>query len=129
VPQVHTFGGVNGVVGKPELGHEQVGAHIVGECAADSRSFHYTAATESVETSAELAARFVRDAVPLLDALRGGAVRMTGSRADAEDLLQETMLHSYESSIWAAETALSCTAWMRSSRTASIRSSLSGKWR
>lgn len=95
MPQVHTFGGVNGVVGKPETGHEHVGAHVVGGCAADSRSFHYTAATESVETSAELAARFVRDAVPLLDALRGGAVRMTGSRADAEDLLQETMLQAY----------------------------------
>jgi RNA polymerase sigma-70 factor (ECF subfamily) len=42
-----------------------------------------------------LAARFVRDAVPLLDALRGRAVGMTGSRADAEDLLQETMLQAY----------------------------------
>lgn len=53
------------------------------------------ARTESVETSGELAARFVRDAIPLLDELRGSAARMTRCRADAEDLLQETALKAY----------------------------------
>jgi Sigma-70 region 2 len=43
-------------------------------------------------TDAELRARFERDAIPLLDQLYGGALRMTRNRTDAEDLLQETML-------------------------------------
>jgi RNA polymerase sigma-70 factor (ECF subfamily) len=55
------------------------------------------AGTKSVESSAELKARFVRDAVPLLDELRGSAVRMTSSRIDADDLLQETALRAYAS--------------------------------
>ena len=47
------------------------------------------------ETDAELAARFARDVIPLLDALFGGAMRMTLQRADAEDLVQETMVRAY----------------------------------
>ncbi|OBF36714.1 RNA polymerase subunit sigma-24 [Mycobacterium sp. ACS1612] len=43
----------------------------------------------------ELAARFTRDAIPLLDGLYPRAVRMTHSRADAEDLLQETALKAF----------------------------------
>ena len=49
----------------------------------------------SKETDAELAARFQRDAIPLLDQLYGGALRMTRNPADAEDLLQETMVKAY----------------------------------
>ena len=48
------------------------------------------------ETDAELAARFERDVVPLLDTLFGGAMRMTLQRADAEDLVQETMVQAYK---------------------------------
>jgi RNA polymerase sigma-70 factor (ECF subfamily) len=48
-----------------------------------------------VESDAELAARFERDALPFLDMLFNGALRMTRSRADAEDLLQDTMLRAY----------------------------------
>ncbi len=44
----------------------------------------------------ELAARFVVEAVPLLDSLGRGARRLTQSEADAEDLLQDTLLHAYE---------------------------------
>jgi RNA polymerase sigma-70 factor (ECF subfamily) len=40
-------------------------------------------------------ARFERDAIPLLDQLYGGALRMTRNPADAEDLLQETMVKAY----------------------------------
>lgn len=47
------------------------------------------------ETDAELMARFERDAIPLLDQLYGGALRMTRNPADAEDLLQETMVKAY----------------------------------
>jgi RNA polymerase sigma-70 factor (ECF subfamily) len=48
-----------------------------------------------VESDAELAARFVRDAVPVLDQLHGGAWRLTRNTADAEDLVQDTMLKAY----------------------------------
>ncbi len=47
------------------------------------------------ETDAELMARFERDAIPLIDQLYGGALRMTRNPADAEDLLQETMVKAY----------------------------------
>jgi RNA polymerase sigma-70 factor, ECF subfamily len=48
--------------------------------------------TRSSETDAELSAQFERYAIPLLDPLYVGALRMTRNRADAEELLQETML-------------------------------------
>ena len=47
------------------------------------------------ETVEALTARFERDAVPLIPQLYGGARRMTRSPADAEDLVQETMLKAY----------------------------------
>jgi RNA polymerase sigma-70 factor (ECF subfamily) len=47
------------------------------------------------ETDAELADRFRRDAIPLMDQLYGGALRLTHDRQDAEDLAQETMLRAY----------------------------------
>jgi RNA polymerase sigma-70 factor, ECF subfamily len=52
-------------------------------------------AAQSNESDAELTARFERDAVPLLDQLYGAARRLTRSRADAEDLVQDTMLRAY----------------------------------
>jgi RNA polymerase sigma-70 factor (ECF subfamily) len=52
-------------------------------------------AARSDESDAELTARFERDAIPLLDALYGGALRMTRNRSDAEDLVQDTMLRAY----------------------------------
>ena len=54
-----------------------------------------TGPSRSKETDAELTARFERDAIPLLDQLYGGALRMTRNPADAEDLLQETMVKAY----------------------------------
>jgi RNA polymerase sigma-70 factor, ECF subfamily len=47
------------------------------------------------ESDTALTARFERDAIPLLDQLYGGALRMTRNPADAEDLLQETMVKAY----------------------------------
>ena len=41
--------------------------------------------------------RFQREALPLLDSLYAGALRMTRNPADAEDLVQETMLRAYRS--------------------------------
>jgi RNA polymerase sigma-70 factor, ECF subfamily len=47
------------------------------------------------ETDAALAQRFQQDVIPLMDQLVGGALRLTRNRADAEDLVQETMLRAY----------------------------------
>jgi len=47
------------------------------------------------ESDAELTARFERDAIPMLDVLYGAARRLTRSRTDAEDLVQDTMLRAY----------------------------------
>src|ERR1700750_2149811 len=48
------------------------------------------------ETDAALTARFERVAIPLLDQLYGGALRMTRNPADAEDLLEETLVKVYD---------------------------------
>lgn len=48
------------------------------------------------ETDAQLAERFERDALPLLDQLYGGALRMTRNPADAEDLVQEAYMKAYQ---------------------------------
>jgi RNA polymerase sigma-70 factor (ECF subfamily) len=50
---------------------------------------------QDAETAEERAARFERDAMPLLDQLYGAALRMTRNPADAEDLVQETFLKAY----------------------------------
>ena len=49
------------------------------------------------ESSAELTARFERDAMQYLDQLYAGAMRMTRNPADAEDLVQETYAKAYRS--------------------------------
>lgn len=45
---------------------------------------------------AELTARFTADVWPLVDVLHRGARRLTRNDADAEDLLQETLIHAYK---------------------------------
>jgi RNA polymerase sigma-70 factor, ECF subfamily len=47
------------------------------------------------ESAEERAARFERDAMPLIDQLYGAALRMTRNPSDAEDLVQETYLKAY----------------------------------
>ncbi len=42
-----------------------------------------------------MSARFQRDAIPLTGQIMAAAVRLTGSRGDAEDLTQEVMLRAY----------------------------------
>ena len=48
-----------------------------------------------VKSSPELTARFERDALPLLDQIYAGALRMTRNPADAQDLVQETYIKAY----------------------------------
>ncbi|MGD7002970.1 sigma-70 family RNA polymerase sigma factor [Corynebacterium halotolerans] len=44
----------------------------------------------------DLTKRFEEDAMPLIDQLYGGALRMTRNPADAEDLVQETYVKAYQ---------------------------------
>ncbi|WP_080796133.1 sigma-70 family RNA polymerase sigma factor [Corynebacterium pacaense] len=46
--------------------------------------------------SESLARRFEEEALPLLDQLYGGALRMTRNPADAEDLVQDTYVKAYQ---------------------------------
>ncbi|WP_198283510.1 sigma-70 family RNA polymerase sigma factor [Saccharomonospora glauca] len=49
----------------------------------------------ATDTARELADRFEREAMPLVDQLYSAAMRMTRNPADAEDLVQETYLKAY----------------------------------
>ena len=53
------------------------------------------AEVQPVDLTADEKRRFQQDALPLLDSLYAGALRMTRNPADAEDLVQETMLRAY----------------------------------
>lgn len=46
---------------------------------------------------ADLATRFESEALPLLDQLYGGALRLTRNPSDAEDLVQETYMKAFKS--------------------------------
>jgi RNA polymerase sigma-70 factor (ECF subfamily) len=54
-----------------------------------------TSVRSTSEPDTELAARFAREAEPLFDVLSRGARRLTRCEADAEDLLQDALLHAY----------------------------------
>ncbi|WP_445168298.1 sigma-70 family RNA polymerase sigma factor [Mycolicibacterium sp. Dal123E01] len=47
------------------------------------------------ESAAELTARFESEVQPLIDSLHRGARRLTFNAADAEDLVQDTLMHAY----------------------------------
>ncbi len=51
----------------------------------------------SIESEADLLARFERDALPFLDQIYSGAFRMTHNHADAQDLVQEVFAKAFRS--------------------------------
>lgn len=51
--------------------------------------------TSTPESDTDLAARFTTEVEPLRDMLSRGARRLTRSDADAEDLLQDALMHAY----------------------------------
>lgn len=53
-------------------------------------------ADSPVESKQELRARFEQEALPLIDQLYSGAMRMTRNPADAEDLVQETYMKAFQ---------------------------------
>jgi RNA polymerase sigma-70 factor, ECF subfamily len=53
------------------------------------------ATVPTARTTSELAARFQRDATPLLPELHQRALRLTRNHHDAEDLVQDTMANAY----------------------------------
>ncbi|MDT4930928.1 MAG: hypothetical protein QOF92_3795 [Pseudonocardiales bacterium] len=55
-----------------------------------------TSVRSTSESDADLATRFAREVGPLFDVLSRGARRLTRCDADAEDLLQDTLLHAYK---------------------------------
>jgi RNA polymerase sigma-70 factor (ECF subfamily) len=92
---------------RPEL-------EITREVAGELESVTDEAAQSPVrtaETTEELAARFERDAMPLLDQLYGAALRMTRNPADAEDLVQETYLKAY-AAFGSFRTGTNLKAWL-----------------
>ena len=54
-----------------------------------------TSVRSTPEPDPDLAARFARDTAPLFDVLLRGARRLTRSEADAEDLLQDALMHAF----------------------------------
>ncbi|HET6733325.1 sigma-70 family RNA polymerase sigma factor [Mycobacterium sp.] len=54
-----------------------------------------TSIRSTSEPDTELAARFAREAEPFFEVLSRGARRLTRCEADAEDLLQDALLHAY----------------------------------
>jgi RNA polymerase sigma-70 factor (ECF subfamily) len=49
------------------------------------------------EAASALESRFTRDALPYLDQLYGGAMKMTRNPSDAQDLVQETFMKAFAS--------------------------------
>jgi RNA polymerase sigma-70 factor (ECF subfamily) len=66
---------------------------------------------EKVDLTSEEKERFQSDALPLLDSLYGGALRMTRNPADAQDLVQETVLRAYRA-FRSFEPGTNLKAWM-----------------
>jgi RNA polymerase sigma-70 factor (ECF subfamily) len=65
--------------------------------AVDGRRKHHTPHCDNRSQEAELRARFERDVAPLHERLYRRALRMSRHHADAQDLVQDTMVKAYAS--------------------------------
>jgi RNA polymerase sigma-70 factor (ECF subfamily) len=83
---------------------------ITGDIAGELETVEVEPA-RAVESTEQLAARFERDAMPMLDQLYGAALRMTRNPADAEDLVQETYLKAY-AAFGSFRTGTNLKAWL-----------------
>jgi RNA polymerase sigma-70 factor, ECF subfamily len=85
----------NSAVDNGEVDHSDVDHSDVDHSEVDDRADGARPTGGPEESAEERAARFERDAMPLIDQLYGAALRMTRNPADAEDLVQETYLKAY----------------------------------
>ena len=69
----------------------------VAVATGENRARRPTGLCQCLETFEDRAARFERDAMPLLDQLYSAALRMTRNPTDAEDLVQETFTKAFGS--------------------------------
>jgi RNA polymerase sigma-70 factor (ECF subfamily) len=69
------------------------------------------APSEKKSIDAELSARFERDVVPLHEPLYRHALRMSHNHADAQDLLQDTMVNAY-ANFHSCRSGTNVTAWL-----------------
>ena len=70
---------------------------FVASFAVDGRRKHHKSQCDRRSQEAELRARFERDVVPLHDRLYRRALHMSRHHADAQDLVQDTMVKAYAS--------------------------------
>lgn len=83
-----------GLGSNPEKEKQGVGSFYMSTDESEENS--QTAVSDNrVKHSAELTASFERDAIPFLDQIYAGALRMTRNPSDAQDLVQETYIKAY----------------------------------
>jgi RNA polymerase sigma-70 factor (ECF subfamily) len=70
-----------------------------------------TAVSIDIEPDTPLAVRFEREVLALSESLYRKARRLTGNHADAEDLVQETLLHAYRG-FKSFEPGTNASAWL-----------------
>lgn len=76
------------------VGSNQIDVEVETSGEADADALATVTSIDPV-VAQELLARFERDAIPLLDQIYAGALRMTRNPADAQDLVQETYAKAY----------------------------------